>query len=489
MTASGGFEAVHGYPSRDRAKAASRTFLHAFAAAAFLFLAAGSRPVSAEIVWGVNGHPINSYPGVSFAQQLDLVQDLGARSYRVDISRLASADKLAALVAEALPRGIKIVPVLTPDVDLKAMSEDELYERSHTLARTLGTRFRDEIRVWELGNELENFAIIQPCETRDDGTVYPCEWGPAGGVGALDYYGPRWAKVRAVLRGLSEGMTEADPTIRKAMGTAGWGHTGAFERMRADGIGWDISVWHMYGGDYEWAFKLLAQYDRPIWVTEFNHPFGSRDGAKAQAEGLVQQMERLRELEALYRIEEAHIYELLDETYWAPDFEAFMGLVELEGSAQDGWKIGARKPAYEAVRQAIRTPRTGPGPACDIAEIRKLPDDAFRKASLGYCLVLDRAADRSEAEGWVRSLQDGMSEADMLAGMLASDEFSQKHAVPGMSDGAYIDLLYRVLLGRPADGAGRDAYLAQLRAGTATRETIARAIVQSGEFADRYAGR
>ena len=128
-----------------------------------------------------------------------------------------------------------------------------------------------EVRVWELGNELENYAIIRPCEMRMDGTKYPCEWGPAEGSGPLHYYGPRWEKVSAALKGMSDGMIAVDPTIRKAMGTAGWGHTGAFELMQRDGIQWDISVWHLYGDDPEWAFKVLKGYGHPIWVTEFNN--------------------------------------------------------------------------------------------------------------------------------------------------------------------------------------------------------------------------
>ena len=452
--------------------------------AAMLLLAAGLRPASAEIAWGVNGHPVNSYPGIPLADQLDLVGSLGAQSYRVDISRLDAADKLAELVAAARARGIRILPVLTPDVDLQAMGASELYDKTRALAKALGTRFRDDIRVWELGNELENFAIIQPCEKRDDGTVYPCEWGPAGGVGALDYYGPRWAKVAAVLRGLSDGMTEADPTIRKAMGTAGWGHVGAFERMRADGIRWDISVWHMYGEDPEWAFKHLAAYGRPIFVTEFNHPLGSQKDAGEQAEGLVRWMKRLQELAAGYRIEEAHVYELLDETYWAPDFEAYMGLVTLEGSAAAGWRIGEPKPAFAAVRGQILAPAAS-APACDVAGTAAIADPAFRKAALGYCLVLGRTVDRAEADGWVRALEGGTDASDMVAGMLASDEVREKHSASLASDRDYVDLLYRLLLGRPADGAGLDGYVAQLQAGAASRETIARALMQSSEFSAR----
>ena len=479
MTKGGDLSGVYGCFSGKRAKGLL---------AVLLLLAFGLRPAFAEIVWGVNGHPIVSYPGVSVTEQLDLIKNLGAQSYRVDIPNLEAADRLEALIAEARPRGIRIVPVVTPAVDLKTMSESELYEKTRTLAKALGTRFRDDIRVWELGNELENFAIIQPCEIRDDGTVYPCEWGPAGGGGALDYYGPRWKKVSAALRGLSDGMVEADPTIRKAIGTAGWGHTGAFERMQNDGIRWDISVWHMYGGDDEASFQRLAEFGRPIWVTEFNHPRGSQDGAQAQADGLVKQMQQLRKFHALYRVEEAHIYELLDETYWAPDFEAYMGLVELHGSSAEGWRLGGLKPAYTAARQEILTPGSGASPACDLADIRKIEDAAFRTASLGYCLVLERAVSREEADGWVRAIEDGLSEADFLAGIFGSEEFRQKNAASLASDEAYIDLVYRRLLGRPADGGGLQAFLADLNAGTQTRETIARSIAQSGEFATRIAG-
>ena len=153
----------------------------------------------------------------------------------------------------------------------------------------------------------------RPCEKRDDGTKYPCQWGPAGGVTALEYYGPRWAKVSAVLKGLSDGMTAADPTIRKAMGTAGWGHMGAFERMQRDGIQWDISVWHIYGEDPEWAFAKLAQFKRPIWVTEFDNPRGSQEDEQQQAAGISLMMSRLRALKDRYNVEAAYIYELMDE--------------------------------------------------------------------------------------------------------------------------------------------------------------------------------
>lgn len=327
--------------------------LRLWAVVSLVLLLTLSTSAQADLLWGVSGHPFTAYPGIPYRQQIELVKSLGMRSYRVNISFPSQAPMLAKLIAEAKPLGVDILPVLTPGLDLETESTDQLYDRAYKIATAIISQFKDDIRVWELGNELENFAIIQPCEMRDNGEQYNCDWGPAGGVGPLDYYGPRWVKVSAVLRGMSDAAVAIDPTLRKAIGTAGWGHVGAFERMHRDDINWDISVWHMYGEDPEEAFKTIAEYGRPIWVTEFNNPYGSQRGEDKQVTGLLSQMKRLRELQDTYNVEAAHIYELLDEPYWAPSFEAEMGLVRLESQDGKHWKIGGRKPAYEAVQKLI----------------------------------------------------------------------------------------------------------------------------------------
>lgn len=309
-----------------------------------------SREVRADPVWGVNGHPFTAYPGVTMDQQLDYLRDLGLKSYRVN---LREPDELAVLLEKAKARGITLLPIITPSFDLDKETPDNLYGMARNLALAFVARFKDDIHVWELGNELENYAIIKPCEMQDNGEQYNCAWGLAGGNSPLDYYGPRWAKVSAVLRGLTEGAAAADPSALKAVGTAGWGHTGAFQRMVQDGIQWDISVWHMYGEDPEWAFQQLAAFGKPIWVTEFNHSGGSSKSADEQAEGIRQAMARLKALAPKYRVEAAHIYELMDEPYWAPSAEAYMGLVTLVKDG-DGWRPGAPKPAYEVVKAMVR---------------------------------------------------------------------------------------------------------------------------------------
>ncbi|HEX6001030.1 MAG TPA: DUF4214 domain-containing protein [Hyphomicrobiaceae bacterium] len=453
---------------------------------AALALPAVAQAEPGRMVWGINGHPFTAYPGTGIAQQIDYVQELGMTSYRVNITSPAQASELAALVSAGKARGIDILPVLTPQLDLDNGSTEGLYRQAYDVAFQLVSRFKDDIRVWELGNELENYAIIRACEPRDDGTQYNCAWGPAGGVDPLDYYGPRWAKVSAVLKGLSDATTAVDPGIRKAIGTAGWGHIGAFQRIENDGIRWDISVWHMYGQDPEWAFRTLAGFKRPIWVTELNHPGGSVRSSEEQADGLVRAMTRLSQLRTTYNVEAAYIYELMDEPYWAPSTEAVMGLVTMR-KAGKGWRPGERKPAFHAARKLVAagTAWLDQSRDCHGNPLNRLSQPAAIEVSYAYCLALGRQPDGAGFKAWTAALQKGTSVPDMLQNMLASEEFRATHGAATLDDAGFTRLLYRVLLNREPDD-GLAGYVAQLEQGAITRSGLARRILDSAEFAWRH---
>jgi hypothetical protein len=482
------------------------SFAKATAIAGVYSISLASAPCRADLLWGANGHPFTAYPGVSLVQQLDYLVDLGMKSYRVNISDLNAAQKLRELVALGKSRNIDVLPVMTPSLDLANDGAPALYNKAYDFAFALVSMFKNDIRVWELGNEVENYAIIKACEMQDDGRQYNCNWGAAGGVGALEYFGPRWEKVSALLKGLSDATAAVDPAIRKAMGTAGWGHLGAFERMERDGIKWDISVWHMYGQDPEWAFEKLAKFNRPIWVTEFNNPDGSQSGEQDQANGLARWIGRLRELQHKYPVEAAHVYELLDETYWAPSSEASMGLVRLEKDDQRGWRAGEPKAAYNAMRRLIRsteasTPLTGgtrlgkeapltvpssTGPrTCELWSFDAQDRSYKNQAAYGYCLILGRSASDADLAAWVESRKTGTS-ADMLKAMLDSEEFGRKTAFAEMLNSNFVISIYRLLLGRSPDGQGLSDYTDQLHRGSLSRDQVIEEILESDEFRAKH---
>lgn len=456
---------------------------------ALSFLGLLALPSRAALLWGANGHPFYAYPGITVAEQLDYLSDLGMKSYRVNISGADKLPELVALVHAAKKRGIDILPVVTPDLNLDSTDPKDLYKRAFDLAVTLVTPLKNDVRVWELGNEMENYALLQPCEMKDDGTKYPCSFGTAGGKDPLDYYGPRWAKVSAVLKGLSDGVISVDPTIRKAMGTAGWGHTGAFARMAHDGIKWDISVWHGYGQDPEWAFKELARYGHPIWFTELNSPNGSQQGEQLQADRLKAEMLRLKALSRKYPLEAVFIYELLDETYWVPDSEAYMGLVHLLPKHGGGWMLGDPKPAYLVVKQIVRDQIFFPTPTryCDLDRDGHKDVTNASKVEYGYCLTLGQAPSASELAFWTTRLAKGENPASMIVGLVNSAEFRQKYHSFGLTNGVYLGLIYQLLLGRNVDGYGYATYIKQLNAGSMSRVDLAVGITGSSEFRSKHA--
>jgi Domain of unknown function (DUF4214) len=463
--------------------------------AALLFLAApavGSSAARADLIWGVNGHPISSYPGISIETQLDHVRDLGLTSYRVDVSGTNNLPGLQRLVREASARGITVLPVVTPDLDLDKETPASIEKKAYGLARALVASFKKgEVPVWELGNELENYAIIKPCEMRDDGKQYDCANGPAGGVSVLDYFGPRWAKVSAVLKGLTEGAHAADPSVRRAVGTAGWGHIGAFARMKADGIDWDISVWHMYGQDPEWAFKELVRYERPIWVTEFNNPLGSQKGEQEQVNGLKHAISLLRGLQDSYKVEAAHIYELMDESYWGDTAEAHMGLVSMKKDGLGQWIAAEPKPAYAAVRELIGGSSAVAAAVERECTMRPYADaEALQPQQIvgyAYCLVLGRDPDGGGLAAWSARLAGGMSAEEFLDAMLGAYEFSQSHKVDTLSATQYATLLHRVLFGTDPSASALAHMVGELAPDNGdARGKLRRELIASKEFKSQH---
>lgn len=89
-----------------------------------------------------------------------------------------------------------------------------------------------------------------------------------------------------------------------------------------------------------------------------------------------------------------------------------------------------------------------------------------------YRDVLGRNSDAGGKAGWVRSLDAGRSRAEVAASFLSSDERYLK----------IIDGYYASYLGRAADAAGRSFYLGWLRQGLLTTATAAEAMLASDEY-------
>lgn len=96
-----------------------------------------------------------------------------------------------------------------------------------------------------------------------------------------------------------------------------------------------------------------------------------------------------------------------------------------------------------------------------------------------YGASLGREPDMAGLRAWSARLADGLDPDKVAAGFTNSPEFAVRFGAPG--DGAFVDLLYGNVLGRAADAAGRDGWVAQLAGGT-ERSALLNGFANSPEY-------
>ncbi len=175
--------------------------------------------------------------------------------------------------------------------------------------------------------------------------------------------------------------------------------------------------------------------------------------------------------------------------YWAPDAEAFQGLVRLVDDGSGSWRTGEPKPAYFAARELIRGPVPLPTTdrGCELPALDGDRASISSQVEYSYCLVLGRESDAAGLESWVDSVEaQTASTTDMLIAMLNSPEFASKYGVIGLSDRDYTSFLFQLLLNRDPDDVGLEAYTHELKTGEASRASVAAGIVLSAEFRELH---
>ncbi len=97
-----------------------------------------------------------------------------------------------------------------------------------------------------------------------------------------------------------------------------------------------------------------------------------------------------------------------------------------------------------------------------------------------YKNCLGRTPDVGGLENWCGELGRGGSGTKVAYGFVFSQEYLRKHT----SNEEYVDMLYRTILGREADSAGRRNWVGQLNRG-GSREQVLNGFMQSQEFAEQ----
>jgi hypothetical protein len=334
---------------------------------AMLFLFTAAIPSNADFIWGTTGHPHvqEGYRDIPVKVQLDLIKRSGLTWYRSDWPELIMQQNIEGfdfLVDEADRRGIHLLPILFPINGSRSdESLEEIKKSSKEFAKRVVSRYKGKITHWELSNELDIYAMILKGEKDRNGKVW--EFGDANMDKPEHFNEERYAKVRAELSGLAEGVKEADPNAKTVINSSGWLHYAFFERLIIeDKIEFDIIGWHWYSemGDITNAdgttnvLEILKRYGKPIWITEINNRGGSINSEQEQNNYIIKTAKQIKNYPG---VDAYFVYELLDEPYFGPDNpESHFGIVKIKKNKDGKWIVGRRKIAYESIRQLTRLP-------------------------------------------------------------------------------------------------------------------------------------
>lgn len=94
-----------------------------------------------------------------------------------------------------------------------------------------------------------------------------------------------------------------------------------------------------------------------------------------------------------------------------------------------------------------------------------------------YRNIFNREADEWGLNDWTYRLQNGLSACDILEGFIYSEEFK----INDFTNEQYVEILYRTLLGRKSDAAGKADWVARLNSGQ-SRSQILAGFAYSPEF-------
>ncbi|MDN3548679.1 glycosyl hydrolase [Mucilaginibacter aquaedulcis] len=221
---------------------------------------------SSSLLLGINAHSMGNeaYSPVSMTTQMSIMKKMGMKVVRQNFNinsdgSVSGPATLNQLITAANTNGITILAMINITTLNYNSSESQNYAAGKLFGTNVATKNSSYFTYYELGNELDNKAIVS-----------------GNGDLATDYNTQKLKASAAYLKGMNDGIKLKQPGA-KTMINASWKHFYFLQYMQTYGVTYDIVAWHWYS-DMENAIasssspditkKLSSLFTKPIWFTE-----------------------------------------------------------------------------------------------------------------------------------------------------------------------------------------------------------------------------
>lgn len=352
----------------------------------------------------------------------------------------------------------------------------------------------DALKVWVRDFEMENEVGLYPAINPENRPI--AVRPPAPFTRAADYNVPAAQSMAAVLRGISQAISDSSTTtvpLRSILGATDNGSSGLllFMQQVPQSVVFDIVGLHTYprlgdtprvtdpwyGTNPLGFIGLFRQFNKPIHVNEFNcgetyDAYVNEVGSQTMNACLASINRHLPGLVAASDIiERIDFYEIADEPAKCP------------GTSNPECRFGLTFSLTGQKKPLLDLAASYPLSLAPTLSNTDYVANLFR-------LLLGREPDTAGLNAYVTALNNGTStRTNVQAGILASSEratrvaannYSLPTSLTGLSQAQYVDTAYRTLLQRTQTGSERYAWAFE------TKPDVLKALLSSSAYAVAY---
>ena len=281
----------------------------------------------------------SAYSPDHLATQMDFAKELGSTDIRANAEQDYRVNDDYVNFARA--RGMSPSLILEPVY--KDFFAQATYQSGYDYAKPIVERYIGKVSYYQLGNEASGVAIRPN---------FP-------GWQKSDFDDAKYAVLKEFLRGLSDGVHDADPNAKRMI-TAHWVGTGIFDRLVEDGINFEMIGWDWYSDmGIDMIKKIdtgilnipqyLSKYNKEFWVVELNRQNGTLDGNEnAQADFLESFIDNTSRHGLTKGI---MVFILTDMCSSLNTGDGKMGLIDVKKNGDGSCYVAGKKPAYFKVQE------------------------------------------------------------------------------------------------------------------------------------------